>query len=110
MSRNEQALEPVAVATVRTRYHAALDRLATALGEASALGEVLDHFARVLRGELACLEALPLELFPSAASVRRTMERRDSALDAAEQEWERLPADDRESLHPPGALADEMLE
>jgi hypothetical protein len=113
MSRNEQAFEaPLAtVATVPTRYHAALNRLAGAIGEARALAEVLDNFARLLRGDLPGPEALPLELFPSAASVRRALERRDRALDAAAQEWERLAAEDREVLRQPGELlAGEVLE
>jgi hypothetical protein len=38
------------------------------------------------------------------------LECRDRALDAAEHEWERLPADAREVLQPPGELLeDEVL-
>jgi hypothetical protein len=103
MSRTEQAFE-APVATVPTRYHAALDRLAAAISEAGTLAEILDYFSHQLRGGLPSLEGLSLEMFPTAARVRRALESRDRALDAAAQEWECLPADAREALQPPGEL------
>jgi hypothetical protein len=104
MSRSAQAIE------VPTRYLAALDRLASAISEARVLAEVLDHFAHQLRVCIPGLEGLPLELFPSAAGVRRALQRRDRALDEATEEWERLPADARELFsHPSELLADEVL-
>jgi hypothetical protein len=92
-------------------YLAALDRLAGTIAEARALAEILDCFAQQLRGGLPDPEGPPLDLFPTPARVRRVLECRDRALDAAEREWERLPADAREAMQPPGKLlADEVLE
>jgi hypothetical protein len=100
-----------AVCDLPVAYQAALEDLSAAVAGARVLAEVLDYFAGQLRGDQPDPEGAPLEVCPTAGQIRRALERRDHALDAAEREWERLPADDREVLQPPAELlADEVLE
>ena len=49
-------------------------------------------------------EGPPVEAFPTPSEVRRVLDRRERALEAAEREWERLPLDLRECWPRPGEL------
>ena len=88
-------------------YRAALEGLAEAVREAHALADVLDHFARQLRGARPDPEGLPPEGCPVPSWVRRALERRDRALDEAWRVWEGLPGEAREGLPSPDDLLEE---
>jgi hypothetical protein len=77
-----------------TRHYAALERLAGLNSEA--LAEVLDDFARVLRGASPGPDGLPLEALPPAWRVGRLLERRAEAAELVQVEWRRLPAEAQE--------------
>ena len=83
-------------------YRAALDELGAAVREAAELAEALESFAAVLRGGRRALE-VP-EAYPGEGQVRRVLERRARALQAAEREWRLLPQGAQEWLLPPEEL------
>ena len=85
-------------------YQAALDELGVAVRQGLALAEALDYFAGLFRGKEPDPEGPPLEAFPTPGEIRRALERRQRALEAAEQEWERLRLELRECWPRPGEL------
>jgi hypothetical protein len=85
-------------------YQAALDELGVMVREAQALADVLVYFAALFRGKQPDAEGPPVEAFPTPAEVRRALDRRRRALEAAEREWERLPLELRECWPRPGEL------
>jgi hypothetical protein len=85
-------------------YQAALDELGVTVREARALAELLDQFAGLFRGKQSSTEGPPVEAFPTPAEVRRALDRRQRAMEAAEREWERLPSDLCECWPRPGEL------
>jgi hypothetical protein len=80
-------------------YERALKELMENLAQAEAMADWLDYIAGLLRGRSPDAEGPPLELYPSLWQVRRALERRSSALDAARDAWETLPAEAQEG-HP----------
>jgi hypothetical protein len=85
-------------------YVAALERLAEVNGEASALADVLDHFAGVLRGARPDPDGPTLEALPSAWRVHRLLERLAQAVELVDAEWRRLPGEAQEQAASPDEL------
>jgi hypothetical protein len=83
-------------------YRAAVDELHDAMRAARALAVLLDYFADQLRGARPDPAGPPIESCPSSFQVRQALARRERARLAVEREWERLPAEWKESLPPPG--------
>jgi hypothetical protein len=75
------------------RYERALRDLSEGVAQAEGLARLLDHFAGLLRGGPPDPEGPPLELYPSVGQVRRALQRRAGALDAARDAWGALPAE-----------------
>jgi hypothetical protein len=69
--------------------------------QGAALASLLDAFASLLRGDGRDPEAPFLEQYPSAALVRRVLERRARALDAAREAWSALPDEAKEEVEAP---------
>jgi hypothetical protein len=86
-------------------YRDALAELESAAAQARTLAEALTHFARLLRGGRRDPEDPFLGTCPLPSEVRRALDRVQRALDAARDEWARLPDDLRERCEPP----EEML-
>jgi hypothetical protein len=84
-----------------TEYQRALRALADVSQEGLALAHRLDAFATLLRGYDRDPEAPFLEEYPSVAQVRRVLERRARALDAARDAWEALPDEVKEQVEAP---------
>ena len=89
------------LSTRAARYERALTDLSESCAQAEVLACLLDYFAGQLRGRPPDPEGPPLELCPSAGQVRRALQRRASALDAARDTWEELPAEAQEGLPSP---------
>jgi hypothetical protein len=89
------------VSTKAVRYERAMRELSESFAQAEALASLLDYFARQLRGRPPDPEGPPLELYPSVGQVRRALQRRDVALNAARDEWEDLPAEAQEGQPSP---------
>jgi hypothetical protein len=99
-----QVAEAMTTADAAHHYADALERLAELNAEARALAEVLDYFAGLLRGARPDPDGPPLEALPSAYRVRRLLDRRFEAAGQVEDEWDRLPADVRETAPAPEDL------
>src|SRR5436309_138256 len=89
------------LSTRAARYERAIRELSEGFAQAGALADLLDYFAGQLRGRPPDLQGPPLELYPSAGQVRRALQRRDVALDAARDEWEARPAETQEGQPSP---------
>jgi hypothetical protein len=85
-------------------YRAALAELEVACLECQALAEVLTYFAGQLRGGWADPDGPPLETYPTVSRVRRALEGRDRALDAASDAYLALAWEAREGLPAPEDL------
>jgi hypothetical protein len=86
------------------RYAEALGRLAEAHREAEQLATILDYFASILRGAWPDPDGPAIETFPSLDLCRRVLESQAEALERAEEEWQRLPPDERERVPQPAEL------
>jgi hypothetical protein len=85
-------------------YRDALAELESAATQARTLAEALTCFARLLRGGRRDPEDPFLGAYPPPSEVRRALERLHRALEAARDEWGRLPDDLRERCEPPEEL------
>jgi hypothetical protein len=85
-------------------YRAAMAELEAACLDCRGLAEVLDSFAGQLRGGWADPDGPPLEAYPTASGVRRALERRDRAFDAASDAYLALAWEVRERLPAPEDL------
>jgi hypothetical protein len=88
-------------------YRRSLEQLASACRDCRALADLLDHFAADLRGTWVGPDGPPLESYPTAAQVRRALERRDRALSAAGDVYQALAYEIREGLPAPEDLVAE---
>jgi hypothetical protein len=95
-----QRRQPV-IAPATSEYQRALCALAAVSQEGLALASLLDAFASLLRGYGRDPEAPFLEDYPSAGQVRRVLERRARALDAAREAWEALADEVKEQVEAP---------
>jgi hypothetical protein len=100
-------MPPATEPQIPLAYRTALEGLAEAVREAHALADVLEHFARQLRGLRPNPEGLPPEGCPVPSWVRRALERRERALAEAVRVYEGLPNSAREGLLPPEELLQE---
>src|SRR4051812_24127659 len=98
---------PEAPPQVPAAYCAAVEELADSVREAHALANLLDHFARQLRGARPDPDGPPPEGYPVPSGVRRALERRERALAQAVHVYEGLPDYAREGLLPPEELLQE---
>jgi hypothetical protein len=87
------------------RYAAALGQLAEANRQAEQLAGMLDHFAAILRGSWPDLDGPPLESFLSTYQIISILDSRTDALERVEEEWRRLPVEERVQLPAPDELS-----
>lgn len=88
----------------RGHYRAALARLADWLHEGGAMAEVMEFFARQLRGAPMDLDGPQFTALPTPSAVLRALQRIDASRAELDREWDRLSEQAREGLLSPDAL------
>jgi len=91
----------------KAHSRAALEELAAAMHDARGLAEVMGFYVGQLLGEPPDLDGPPLTDLPTRSDVLAALRRIDRARLDVEREWERLSAEQRESLPSPDALHEE---